>query len=262
MKKIWLIIVLILCIGTLLIGRAYWNHRIDQVARADAQLDTGDLTEDGSANADSSDKELKDKIKKLPDALEKAAKKATDDNGQVQIAMVGGGDDVQALSLLLQHQLDQTYGVSFFKVTALNVGSANSLQFNQSGSNSVFQNMSQKPDAVIFIPLIYNDDHKVSTDDTEAVTGMFEEKVRIKYPDAAFFVSPPNYSSNASYINDRIDGLKTYVEKQKIEWIDYLSKWPQDVNRKGLVGDDGHTMNKDGQKIWLDYISDQWGLNK
>jgi hypothetical protein len=62
-------------------------------------------------------------------------------------------------------------------------------------------------------------------------------------------------------MNDRIDDLKTYVEKQKIDVLNYLSKWPKGAKQADVVGDDGQTMNTAGRKIWIDYISKQWGLD-
>jgi hypothetical protein len=147
-------------------------------------------------------------------------------------------------------------------VTPVDLGKSTSLALNEKKLNEMFKGLNGKPDAVIFTPLLYNDDHQVSTSDTETVTGLFEEKVRISYPDVAFYVSLPNYSADADYMNDRIDGLKSYIEDQKIPELDYLSKWAKGEDREKLVASDGHTMNSQGRQVWLDYISKAWGLEK
>ncbi|WP_353947438.1 hypothetical protein ABNN70_07675 [Sporolactobacillus sp. Y61] len=181
--------------------------------------------------ANASGKDLKAKIKALPGALEKAANRAQKEESQVRVAMVGA-DSTQALAPLLQQRLDQTFGELFFKVTPVDLGTSTSLALNEKKLNDLFKNLNGKPDAVIFTPLLYNDDHQVSTSDTETVTGLFEEKIRISYPDVAFYVSLPNYSANADYMNDRIDGLKSYIEDQKIPELDYLSKWAKGDDRR------------------------------
>lgn len=257
MKKFWVIVALIVCIAAILGGRIYYQHRVGAVT-------SGNSVFSGSVSADaagSSDISIEKQIKKLPKPLQKAATSAAKNNGQVQLVMVGH-DNVQSLALLLQNQLDKTFGDQFFKVTVLDVGKVNSLSFNQIQTNTLFQNLSTKPDAVIYFPLLYNDDHQVSTDDTQTVTGLFQEKVKIKYPNAAFFVSLPNYSSTLSYMDGRINSVKSYVTQAKMNTIDYLPKWPKGSKRSGLVGSDGHTMNAAGQQIWINSLIRQWGLKK
>ncbi|TGA97544.1 hypothetical protein E4665_11925 [Sporolactobacillus shoreae] len=262
MKKFWLIAVIILCIATVLGGKIYWNHKIGRISSSNLQ--SGINTSSGVASdfsLDGSSATINKQISALPKSLQKAASSARKNNGQVQIAMVGS-ENVQALSLLLQHQLDLTFGDLFFKVTAIDLGQINSLNLNQAKTTDLFKNMSARPDAVIFTPLLYNDNGKVGSGDTETVTGLFEEKIRLQYPKAAFFISLPNYSSDAPYINSRIDSLEAYVTDQKFQNLNYLSKWPKGNTRANLVSSDGHTMNKAGQTVWINYVISQWGLKK
>lgn len=259
LKKIWLIVVILLCFASIVGGKVYWNHKLNQVrvaANLKAQGDLSGINE----SSDTSQNAIEKKIAKLPITLRNAATDAYKKSGQVQISLIGS-DNVQALALLLQNQLDQVYGESFFKITVQDLGKTNSLALNQAKVENLIQNANGKSDAVIFTPLLYNDDRQVRTEDTETVTTLLEEKVRIKYPKAAFFVSLPNYSSNQPYMNDRIDELNAYLKKQKITVLDYLSNWPKGSKRADLVGEDGHTMNNDGRQVWINYISKQWGLN-
>ncbi|WP_100487157.1 hypothetical protein [Sporolactobacillus pectinivorans] len=263
MKKFWLVVAIIVCITAVLGGKIYWDHKIGQISSS-SRLQTGAESISGNAadfSGVGSDRAFSQQITKLPKSLQKTAALAFKNNGQVQIVMVGS-DNVQALALLLQHQLDQTFGSLFFKVTAVDVGQMTSLDLNQVKVENLFQNLSAKPDGVIFTPLLYNDDHKVSSADTQTVTGLFEEKVRISYPKAAFFISLPDYSSVALYMNSRIDSLSSYITDQKMSNLDYLSQWPKGSQRKNVVSSDGHTMNSSGQNIWINYMIKQWGLKK
>ncbi|WP_010632648.1 hypothetical protein [Sporolactobacillus vineae] len=260
MKKFWIIVALIVCIAAILGGRIYYQHRIGSVISASGADSVG-ASAAAAETSGSSGSSLDKQINQLPKSLQKAARSASKNSKQVQLVMVGH-DNVQSLALLLQNQLDKTFGELFFKVTALDVGKKNSLSFNQIPANTLFQNLNARPDGIIYTPLLYNDDHQVSSDDTQTVTGLFQEKVKIKYPHAAFFVSLPNYSSNLGYMNSRIDSLKGYVSKEKMASINYLSQWPKGAKRAHLVGLDGHTMSAAGRQIWINYLTRQWGLKK
>jgi hypothetical protein len=260
LKKFWVIVALIVCIAAILGGRIYYQHRIGTVTSGNGAGNAYSAAI--SADVSGSSGGLIDKqIKKLPKSLQGAAASASKNNGQVQLVMVGH-DDVQSLALLLQNQLDKTFGDLFFKVTVIDVGKVNSLAFNQIQTNTLFQNLSTKPDAVIYFPLLYNDDHQVSTDDTQTVTGLFQEKVKIKYPKAAFFISLPDYSSTLNYMDSRVSSVRSYVRQAKMNTFDYLSQWPKGSKRSSVVGADGHTMNAAGRQIWIDYLTRQWGLKK
>lgn len=260
MKKFWIIVALIVCIAAILGGRVYYQHRIGTVISSN-HADSVGVSAAAAETTGSSNSSLNKQISQLPKSLQRAARSASKGNSQVQLVMVGH-DNVQPLALLLQNQLDKTFGEQFFKITALDVGKKNSLSFNRIPAGTLFQNLSSKPDGIIYIPLLYNDDHQVSSDDTQTVTGLFQEKVKIKYPHAAFFVSLPNYSSNLSYMNSRINSLKTYVSQENMASINYLSQWPKGAKRAHLVGSDGHTMSAAGRQIWIDYLTKQWGLKK
>lgn len=257
MKKTWVILIAIVCLATIVAGRFYWNYKIDQAVHAQAiENQDGDTKDSDSA----SDPDVKKQIEKLPEPMRDAANAAEQENGQVQIAMVGS-ENVQALSLLLQDRLDKTFGDLFFKVTPVDVKKMTSLQVNEQDVEKLFQTINGGPDVVIYTPLVYNDDHKVSTEDTQTVSGLFEQKVIMAYPDSVFMLSPPNYSSEQDYINERIDAFEDFSKDQEITYLNYLSEWPDDSERDDVVGSDGHTMNKSGQQIWIDYVAKEWGLS-
>ncbi|RYM05888.1 hypothetical protein EWH99_04480 [Sporolactobacillus sp. THM7-7] len=260
LKKFWLIVVIILCLAVIIGGRFYWNYKIDHTSMSAVQTGS-DVIAGGSSESVESGKNIKAHIENLPKSMQKAAEEAETEDGQVQVILIGD-KNAEALATQLQEKMDQTFGDLFFKVTGRDMGKSTSLELNHAKLSDLFQNVNGKPDAVIYTPPVYNDDHQVSTDDTNTVISLFEEKVHVTYPDAAFFVSPPSYSPERPYINERIDDMETYAKEQKIQYLDYLSKWPKGEKRSQLVGNDGETMNKSGQKIWMDYISDRWGLSK
>lgn len=255
MKKIWLILVCVLCLVSVVGGKWYWNHKLDRIT-LQAKNDTASIE---GLSADQSETLIEKNIAKLPKELRNAAENAYKKNGQVRIVMIGSSNE-QALALLLQKQLDDTFGEGFFRVTVQDLGKSNSLVLNQAKLGDLMKNVNGSPDLVIYTPFIYNDDRQVSTDDTETVATLLAEKVKNKYPKAAFLVNPPNYSSKQPYMNDRIDQMKTYIQKQKIAVLNYLSEWPKGSKRANAVGDDGHTMNVTGREIWIDYITKQWQL--
>ncbi|RYL95829.1 hypothetical protein EWI07_01225 [Sporolactobacillus sp. THM7-4] len=261
MRRFWAIFVVILCFLIITGGNFYWNHKVSRAQVTGVQKVSDTQQDGGFEQSVSSGKSIRDHIARLPKPVQKAANRALRTSGQVQVVMVGS-ENVQGLAIRLQNQLDKTFGEMFFKVTANDLGKETSLDLNQAKIQDLFQKVNGKPDVIIYTPLLYNDDHRVSTDDTNSVISLFEEKISLKYPDAAFFVSPPDYSSQEDYINQRIDDLIHYTDKQGITELDYLSRWPKGKERIQVVGADGYTMNQAGQKIWTDYISKKWGLAK
>lgn len=257
MKRIWLIGVILFCLASIIGGKVYWNHRIHHISQVSLR-DSSDLTAGLQVN-DSSSLPIMKQMNRLPGSLRTAAKKAYKTSGQVRVAMIGD-NQVQMLAPVLQNRLDQIFGQLFFKVLPIDVGKATSLQLNQAKLSSLFQEKNGTPDAVIFIPLLYNDDHKVGTDDTQTVTELFRKRVQKKYPKVDYYISPPNYSSKLLYLNDRIDTLTSDLNKQKITTIHYLKNWPQGGKMKDAVQSDGKTMSKTGQTIWVNAVTKEWNL--
>jgi hypothetical protein len=256
LKRLIVIVALIVCVASVLGGSMYWKDRIDRTAKLSSQESTAAVSVDDTSGT------MSDKaVDKLPGSLKKVVRQAQKDGRLVQLTLVGGGN-VRGLAPLLQERLNQAFGELFFKVTPIDVGHVTSLEFNRTKAKELFKNIDKKPDAVIFFPLLYNDDHQVSTDDSETVTSMFEEKVKLAYPKVAFFVTLPNYSSNEPYMNERIDDLALSLRKKKLDSIDYLSKWPKGSKRSRVVEKDGHTMNESGRQLWIDAVADQWHLKK
>ncbi|MFX3617875.1 MAG: hypothetical protein ACE3JK_10130 [Sporolactobacillus sp.] len=257
MKKIWLIVVVLFCLASIIGGKIYWNHRIHHISQV-SMAQSSDLTAGLQVNDDTSLPIMK-QINRLPVSLRTAAKKAYKTSGQVHVALLGD-DEVQSMAPALQNRLDQTFGQLFFKVTPIDVGKTTSLQLNQAKLSALFQKQNGTPDAVIFIPLIYNDDHKVGTEDTETVTSLFQEKVQKKYPKAAYYISLPNYSSKLTYLNERINSLSSALRKQKTTMINYLKDWPRGIKMKTVVQSDGKTMSRAGQTLWVRAVAKEWGM--
>lgn len=256
MKKFVLVLAIILCVVSIIGGKIYWNHRIQQISKTSQAA--SDLTAGLQLN-DSSNLPIVKQIKKLPKSLQKAALKAYKTSGQVRIAWVGD-HSAQTDATLLQTSLDNTFGSSFFVVTPIDLGTANSLQFNQVKTDKLFKAISGKPDAVIYMPIIYNDDHQVGTNDTATVTGYFQKKVKTSYPNAAFFAVMPNPSSQLTYMSDRIRSIEATLQKQKITTINPFSKLPKGTSLKKLLGSDGRTLSSKGQDVWTQAFAKQWGL--
>lgn len=257
MKKLALFAAILICLMSIIGGKLYYDHKVGQISRT-SEASAGELTAGLSVN-DDSEMPIVKQINKLPQSLRAAARHANKTGGQVQLAIVGDASS-QAYALLLQARLDATFGQSFFKVTPLSVGTANSLQFNQLKLKKMFQAVSDKPDAVIDVPLIYNDDHQVRTDDTATVVGYFKAKVRESYPKAAFFVLLPNPSPKLSYMGDRLATLDSYLKKQKINTIAPFNHLPRSASLKNLVASDGRNLSSKGQTYWINAVAKDWNL--
>lgn len=257
MKKLALVLAILICFASIIGGKLYYNHKVGQISRT-SETTSGELSADLSVNDDSNMPIVK-QINKLPLSLREAARNANKKGGQVQLAIVGDAS-VQMYASLLQARLDATFGQSFFKVTPLSVGAANSLQFNQLKMKKLFQAVSSKPDAVIDVPLVYNDDHQVRTDDTATVIGYFEAKVKESYPKAAFFTLLPNPSPKLGYMSDRLTTLESYLKKQKINMIAPFSHLPRSTSLKSLIASDGRNLNSKGQTYWAKQVAADWGL--
>lgn len=260
LKKIWIVLAILICLAAIIGGDIYWHHKISKTT---AEAATAGQTEQAlnateSGQPASPDKARDKRIAKLPAALQKNVQAAIGKHEQVLLVMIGGADS-QALAGLLQQQLDKTYGADIFKVTANSYGSSDSLALNGKPLSEIIKG-AKEPDAVFYTPPVYNDDHQVSTTDTKSVISLIGEKIKAKYPDAAFFVQPPVYSAETTYINDRIDELKKYAKKKDLAYINYLSQWPTGAKQANVAAADGQSMNEKGEEIWLKYISQKWGL--
>ncbi|MFT8391952.1 MAG: hypothetical protein ABF586_13415 [Sporolactobacillus sp.] len=257
MKKLALVAAVLVCFVSIIGGKFYYDHKVGQISRS-SEASSSELTAGLSVNDDSGMPIVK-QIDKLPPSLQEAARHANKTGGQVQLALVGDAS-VQTYASLLQARLDATFGQSFFKVIPLSVGAANSLQFNQLKMKKLFQAVNGKPDAVIDVPLIYNDDHQVRTDDTATVMSYFKTKVKESYPKAAFFALLPNPSPKFSYMSDRLATLASYLNKQKIHTIAPFSHLPRSTSLKTLVGSDGRNLSSKGQTYWMNAVAKDWNL--
>lgn len=259
MKKVALLVFFVLCFASVIGGKLYWNHKIERVKAASLAQSKQDSARLQDLSTDDSDQHsFEKKLAKLPESVKKAAEKANQNNGHVQIVMIGGKNE-QKLAAQLQRTFDNRFGESLFSVTAKTIDRLNSLD-TMKKSADLLKPAQGSPDLVLYTPPIYTDDRSVSTGDTQTVVRLIDEQLSKKYKHAAFFLNPPNYSSRLPYMNERIDELTAKAASQKISVIKYLSEWPKKAKRADVVAADGHTMTKSGQKIWLDSITKQWGL--
>ncbi|MFT8872891.1 MAG: SGNH/GDSL hydrolase family protein [Sporolactobacillus sp.] len=260
LKKLVLIILVLLCLLSVAGGKLYWDKRLQQVAHA-SSLDASETASAAALANDVSNLKIIRQIHRLPKEMQPAALAAYKKNGQVQIAMIGDRQ-VQVYAQLLQNSFDATFGQFFFKVTPLSLNQTTSLQLNQLQPGNLLQSMPAKPDAVFYVPLIYNDDHQVSTDDTKAVMLALKDKLAKADPKAPFYVVLPNGSTKLAYMSARISGVAQYAEAQKLTVLDGFAKLPTGKQLGNLLEADGVTLNQAGRTVWADNIDQLLGLMK
>ncbi|MTT31546.1 hypothetical protein GMB86_05895 [Terrilactibacillus sp. BCM23-1] len=259
MKKVALVLVIFIFVLTIIGGNMFWNHKLSKTY-ADAKV--ANKTHQDKTAQQEAKRKLQEQSKidqltaRLPEPLKNKIRDAASENKEVQIMMIVGSDGT-GVAEQLQTQLNKSYGFDLFKVNEENVGQSSSLDFYNKQLDSLLSlKKNDQPDVVIYTPLIYNDDHKVSTEDTEAVMSLVNENFKEKYSQLIFLVQPPNYSAKFDYLNDRIDNVKTYAKDQGITYLDYLTEWPKKAKaRSKLTTKDGHTPNDQGKKVWTTYLT-------
>ncbi|WP_141191062.1 hypothetical protein [Terrilactibacillus laevilacticus] len=265
MKKVALVLVIIFIL-TIIGGNMFWNHKLSKTY-ADAKV--ADKTHHTQTAQKEKMRKWQEQSKiehltaRLPESLKNKIRYASSRNDVVKIMMIVGSDGT-GVAEQLQTQLNKSYGSDLFKVNEQNMGQSTSLDFYNKKLDSILSlRKSDQPDVVIYTPFIYNDDHKVSTEDSEAMISLVYKNFTDKYSQLTFLVQPPNYSAKYDYINERIDKMKTYAKDQGITYLDYLTEWPKKIkDRSKLTTEDGHTPNNQGKKVWTTYLTSYFSSEK
>lgn len=259
MKKVGTVLIILVCLALIISGKFYWNNKLEDTA-AKAKESASETPKPSVKKIDEKaprtkkvSQSIDNLTKHLPDKLKKVIQKAKDDKTPVTIVMTGG-QEIKGLADLFQARLDGAYDDVVFKVVEKTFKEETSLDVYHKDTKKLFE--SEKPDVVIYTPLVMNDDHKVSTSDTEAVIGLLGNDIQKLYPDVVYMVEPSNYTDDIPKVNDRIDEIATDIKKKDVIYLDYLKRWPSGGKMADVVKEDSYTPNEKGLKIWADYLGD------
>lgn len=252
----------------IVIGHSHWKSVINQNAKkAQAQvenLNTNDdivQTKTDSTKTNTSNKKetlkesnmnIDDLTKLLPDDVKSKLVNAYNQHKQVNMVLAGG-QAINGLSQLLQTQLNAAYGNDFIKVTENVLKDKTTLEVYQ---NALLSNVvANKPDIILFTPMLVNDQGKVSTRDSSNVPVLLGENVKETAPDTVFMIEPTNPVTFNTATNDRIDAVKTAAEDAGFDYIDHFDAWPTGSDLEADLDQTGKYPNAKGLKLWADFLT-------
>lgn len=267
MKKLMTVSVIVILLAVVFLGQWHWKNEIrHHLETAKAQMaqsptdveieDTGgdniDLNQGMSPTEQTHD--LEKLTKNLPDSLRDKVISAANKQKPIQLVLAGG-DHIQGLGGRLQQALDKAYGNHIFQVREIAFIGKNSLFDVYQGK--LYQKITEsKPDVVLFTSMLANDIGKVSTTDSARVPVLIGNELKKQNPSVDYLIEPSNPVTFNAVVNERVDKVKEEAQNNNIPYLDHMSRWPEGQDLSKVLKPNGSTPNKDGMKIWSDFLSD------
>ncbi|WP_051865641.1 SGNH/GDSL hydrolase family protein [Metabacillus indicus] len=251
MSKVITACVVVLSVCVLVLGNYHWKGKISLASQPEAK------TETASASAEEQQPEWVKKAGNLPAPIKEKMKTAQADEKPIKIAAVGSestspGDE--GWPMLVQKELDKAYGEKVFSVQVLSYPDGTSQTFLN--ENHIEKVNEVQPDIILLEPFSLNDNGNVGLSNTLKNVESILKELKEGNTDAIIYVQPSHPIYNAIYYPKEVDALKSLATELGMTYLNHWENWPdgKDDKIKSMLTEDQQTPNKEGNKVWADYI--------
>jgi vacuolar-type H+-ATPase subunit F/Vma7 len=265
MTRIALIIVIILSIGSLVVGKIHWNHKISAFSGMASTVKVEEeKTEPAKETSTLSSKtvDLAQITINLPDNLKAKIETAQSEKKPVKLSILGSkstSSEPNAWPTILSQKLTEAYGEGLFEVAINEIKDKNSLEVVDEKLYS--ESLDFNPDILLLEPFILKDNGEVRMEDRienlQTIMDAFEER----NPGVIILIQPANPLYNATYYPKEVEELKRFATDNGISYLDHWQAWPElessEIEKYLMTDPDspGKSIpNEEGHKIWADFL--------
>jgi hypothetical protein len=271
MKVLSLILVVILLIGSLVVGKIHWNNKVAAFAGMESTLKLSeqqiDETEKITKNPEA---DLIKYTNNLPEEVKQKINQAVTTKQSLKFVILGSKSTPEhetGWPRLLQQKLEEVYGEELFNITIHEITDKNSSDVVK--ERLYEEALEQKPDLLLLEPFILKDNGEVQMEDRlENIQTIMEEFINVN-PEVHIFLQPSNPLYGATYYPKEVETLHGFSVENKITYLDHWEAWPDpdSIEIQEYLEDDPTVPFKsipseNGHKIWAAYLQSYFISNK
>ncbi|MCM3586965.1 SGNH/GDSL hydrolase family protein [Mesobacillus maritimus] len=260
MKRFLVLLLALICVGTLIYGSLHWKEKTSVSAeKADTQEQTKEEPEQQETPAKVDTEKLLKLTENWPKAAREHYKMALEEGRPFTILLAGSnalGTDDEGWSIQLKHSLEEAYGdtieveVKSYELTSSEFMSEEKLD----------ELVSLQPDLTLLEPFTLMDNGLVMISNSHQNIEAIRSGLSEANPEHVMLLQPPNPLYNANYYPVQVDALKQFAEEEEIPYLNHWTAWPDPESKEiedYLVEQDGTTLpNEKGHQVWYEYLLD------
>lgn len=263
MKKLLVVITILLCGATIVIGNLHWNDKISAMGENDSNIKGEKHGTDVPVNGEEEEEvpnNLAAYSSNLPINVQEKIKEAVNSDQRVKLVIYGTSEVEGTWSTRFKEGLIKAYGEDVFDITILSTGDSTTLDIVNNLSYEKINEL--KPDVIIFeVPMLkdngnvgiantLNNVQKISDLWTEANEGL------------TLMLQPPNPLYSATYYPSEVAQLEEYAKKNNIPYLNHWENWPdlKDDSMKDYLTSDNKA-NEKGHALWSEFLINYFVAN-
>jgi hypothetical protein len=262
------VIVLILAVGSVVVGKIHWNHKISAYNGVESNLvidneQNENELKNSKQNVQTIEPDISSFTKNLPEDVKNKIENAAKTGEPLTFVILGSKStsiEETGWANLLKQQLIQNYGEKLFDISIHPISEKNSLEIVEETLHQ--EALDRKPDILLLEPFILKDNGEVRMEDRlENINMIIGDFVEVN-SDVFVFLQPANPLYNATYYPKEVEELKQFAQSNNILYLDHWQAWPdqtsseiQEFLSQDPVMSIKSVPNEQGHQLWADYLT-------
>lgn len=253
--KVWINIIAILAfIGTLVVGKMYWNEKTSAET-------TNKPIEVASTSKVNSKENWKDYTKNLSRDISEKLTEAEKAGTPLKVLMVGSQDtstDSNAWPALMEKELLNTYGSNLVDIEVQEYAGMTTLEFIRSEAYTSI--IKSQPDVLIFEPFLANDNGVVGITNTLENISIIMARVEKEVDGLTTIIQPSHPIYNAVNYPKEASQLEAFADEQGYAYVNHWTKWPEASSDELLnyLTEEKDAPSNQGNKAWAEAMVSYW----
>ncbi|MFY4775151.1 hypothetical protein [Metabacillus sp. RGM 3146] len=257
MKRVLLVFIIILAVGSVAAGKIYWEKKIS------AQASSATKTSTAAPPVQESEKNVFDEKNRLKSAnnlpKETAAKFAKAIKEKKPLTFMVGSDTTEGTQktwpALFKEELLKVYSDQVVKVDL-------ELYKDKTTKDILTEKIDQKlsmkkPDILLIEPFILKDNGVVGISNTLSNTERILNSFKQENKDISIFIQPSYPMYKAKYYPKEVTKVAQFSKDQGIPFLNHWEKWPNDQSKEMLsfLNSNKSAPSEKGNQVWLQYLN-------
>ncbi|WP_199880593.1 SGNH/GDSL hydrolase family protein [Bacillus massiliglaciei] len=246
MKKFVVLLSIVACVITLVLGQLYWKSRLAGV-QAEKTAPQAEKTESESKQYSSLTENWP---KKSRDLYEERLK----ENKPFKILLAGSMySDADSFSVMddLSRTLKENYGTSVKVITKSY--DLYSTEFVDQGKEEELAK--EKADLILLEPFTLKNNGFLSSDDSLAYLSDILDSIQEEKDETEVILQPPYPLPDATLYPQQVNDLKEYAKENNLPYLDHWKEWPEEGSDElNDLFDENGQLKEEGYQIWADYL--------
>jgi lysophospholipase L1-like esterase len=268
MRIVAFILLVILAVGSIIVGKVHWNNKISAFSGMESKLVTTERETKAQESIEEEANDVEPDIMKytnnLPEDITKKIENAAITGEPVNFVVLGSKSTSAQESgwpSLFSQRLTEAYGQDIFDISIYEISDKNSLDVI---AEKLYQDaLEAKPDLLLFEPFILKDNGEVRMEDRLDNIVTILEEFREVNPSVFILLQPSNPLYNATYYPKEVEELRLFAQNNEIAYLDHWEAWPDQKSaelQSYLTEDPENSYksipNDKGHQLWANFLVD------